>query len=179
MLVNDLGKIVESGIGGVLLLGQQKKKIKMRMVMLRLIKMELFNKPFIKLKKNIHLSQLSLIYVSVLSQTMVIVELDKNKLVNNDETLVTLSSMAKSMCDAGVDIVAPSSMMDGQVHAIREKLDSNNYENKIIMSYSTKFASSLYDPFRDAENSQPSSGDRKALPGILCKFRFSTKRIRI
>ena len=51
--------------------------------------------------------------------------------------------MAKSMCDAGVDIVAPSSMMDGQVHAIREKLDSNNYENNIIMSYSTIFASSL------------------------------------
>ena len=68
----------------------------------------------------------------------------------------TLSKMAKSMCDAGVDIVV-SSMMDGQVHAIRERIDSHNYEDKIINEYSTKFASSLYDPFRDAENSQPSS----------------------
>ena len=70
--------------------------------------------------------------------------------------------MSVSLCKAGADIIAPSSMMDGQVSAIRDALNNNGFENTIIMSYSTKFASSMYNPFRDAENSEPSSGDRKS-----------------
>ena len=163
MLVNDLGKIVESGIGGVLLFGSTEEENKNAHGHASFDQDGVVQQAIHKIKeKYSSLTVIADICVCAFTDHGHCGTLDKDKLVNNDETLVTLSSMAKSMCDAGVDIVAPSSMMDGQVHAIREKLDSNNYENKIIMSYSTKFASSLYDPFRDAENSQPSSGDRKA-----------------
>ena len=163
MLVNDLGKIVESGIGGVLLFGSTEEENKNAHGHASFDQDGVVQQAIHKIKeKYSSFTVIADICVCAFTDHGHCGTLDKDKLVNNDETLVTLSSMAKSMCDAGVDIVAPSSMMDGQVHAIREKLDSNNYENKIIMSYSTKFASSLYDPFRDAENSQPSSGDRKA-----------------
>ena len=163
MLINDLGKIVESGIGGILLFGATEEENKDAHGYASFDPNGVVQKAIHKIKeKYASLTVIADICVCAFTDHGHCGTLNKNKIVDNDETLITLSSMAKSMCDAGVDIVAPSSMMDGQVHAIREKLDSNNYENKIIMSYSTKFASSLYDPFRDAENSQPSSGDRKA-----------------
>lgn len=87
--------------------------------------------------------------------------LNNNGLVDNDKTLKALSDIAVSMCNSGVDIIAPSAMMDGQVQFIRKNLDNQGYHEKIIMSYSTKFSSSLYDPFRDAENSSPNSGNRR------------------
>ena len=163
MLINDLGKIVESGIGGILLFGATEEENKDANGCASFDPNGVVQQAIHKIKeKYASLTVIADICVCAFTDHGHCGTLNKNKIVDNDETLITLSSMAKSMCDAGVDIVAPSSMMDGQVHAIREKLDSNNYENKIIMSYSTKFASSLYDPFRDAENSQPSSGDRKA-----------------
>lgn len=163
MLINDLGKIVESGIGGILLFGATEEENKDAHGYASFDPNGVVQQAIHKIKeKYASLTVIADICVCAFTDHGHCGTLNKNKIVDNDETLITLSSMAKSMCDAGVDIVAPSSMMDGQVHAIREKLDSNNYENKIIMSYSTKFASSLYDPFRDAENSQPSSGDRKA-----------------
>ena len=82
--------------------------------------------------------------------------------IDNDETLVYLAKMAVSCAKAGVHIVAPSDMMDGRVYAIREALDENNFENVIIMSYSTKFASSFYGPFREAADSAPCFGDRRS-----------------
>jgi porphobilinogen synthase len=66
-----------------------------------------------------------------------------------------------SHAKAGADIVAPSAMMDGQVKAIREKLDSAGFQGVAIMSYSAKYASSLYGPFREAVKSAPSFGDRR------------------
>jgi len=163
MLLNDLGTIVESGIGGILLFGATEEENKDANGYASFDPNGVVQQAIHKIKeKYASLTVIADICVCAFTDHGHCGTLNKNKIVDNDETLITLSSMAKSMCDAGVDIVAPSSMMDGQVHAIREKLDSNNYENKIIMSYSTKFASSLYDPFRDAENSQPSSGDRKA-----------------
>jgi len=81
--------------------------------------------------------------------------------VANDDTLESLSKMALMHAEAGADIVAPSDMMDGRVGAIREKLDANGYENTAIMSYSVKFASGYYGPFREAADSAPSFGDRK------------------
>jgi porphobilinogen synthase len=82
--------------------------------------------------------------------------------VDNDETLKLLSREALSHADAGVDIVAPSDMMDGRVDAIRTILDENGYGDIPIMSYAAKYASAFYGPFRDAAESPPSFGDRKS-----------------
>jgi len=85
----------------------------------------------------------------------------KDGQVQNDETLELLCKTAVSHAEAGVDIVAPSAMMDGQVGAIREGLDDAGFEDIAIMAYSAKFASSFYGPFRDAAESTPRFGDRK------------------
>lgn len=81
--------------------------------------------------------------------------------VDNDATLELLAKTALSHAMAGADMVAPSDMMDGRVAAIREKLDENGFKNTPIMSYSAKFASAYYGPFRDAAGSAPHFGDRK------------------
>lgn len=85
----------------------------------------------------------------------------RDDIVLNDETLPLLSRMALSMARAGVDIVAPSDMMDGRVEAIRKTLDDNGFKDLLIMSYSAKFASAYYSPFREAAKSAPAFGDRK------------------
>lgn len=79
----------------------------------------------------------------------------------NDETLPLLSEMALTLAQAGADIIAPSDMMDGRVNAIREKLDMNGFIDIPILSYSAKYASGYYGPFRDAAGSAPHFGDRK------------------
>ncbi len=79
----------------------------------------------------------------------------------NDETLEILARMAVSQAEAGVDIVAPSDMMDGRVGAIRLGLDQHGYTRVGILAYSAKYASAFYGPFRDALNSEPRSGDKK------------------
>jgi porphobilinogen synthase len=82
--------------------------------------------------------------------------------VNNDKTLELLAKTALSHTQAGVDMVAPSSMMDGQVKAIRTVLDKNGFTDIPIMAYSAKFVSNFYGPFREAAESAPSFGDRKS-----------------
>jgi porphobilinogen synthase len=86
--------------------------------------------------------------------------IDDDEIVN-DLTLNYLSKIALSHAEAGADIVAPSDMMDGRIGAIRKTLDLNGYYDTIIMSYSAKYASSFYAPFRNAVCSSPCSGDRK------------------
>jgi len=81
--------------------------------------------------------------------------------VDNDRTLGYYQKIAKTYAESGVDVVAPSGMMDGQVLAIREILDKEGFNDIMIMAYSAKYASSLYGPFRDAAYSAPSFGDRK------------------
>ena len=81
--------------------------------------------------------------------------------VDNDQTLEVLSKTALSHAQAGADMVAPSDMMDGRVAAIRAALDGAGYQNVPIMSYSAKYASAFYGPFRSAAGSAPSFGDRK------------------
>lgn len=81
--------------------------------------------------------------------------------VDNDETLGYLTKIAVSHAKAGADMVAPSDMMDGRIQAMREGLDAAGFETVAIMSYSVKYASSFYGPFRDAAGSAPSFGDRK------------------
>ena len=82
--------------------------------------------------------------------------------VDNDETLQYIAKIALSQVEAGADMVAPSDMMDGRIAAIRALLDQNGHTNTPIMSYAVKYASSFYGPFRDAAESAPSFGDRKA-----------------
>lgn len=79
----------------------------------------------------------------------------------NDETLELLGKMSVSLAKAGADIIAPSDMMDGRVEFIRNALDENGFKNTMIMSYSAKFASGYYSPFRDAAHSAPAFGDRR------------------
>jgi porphobilinogen synthase len=81
--------------------------------------------------------------------------------VNNDATLEILAKQALVHARSGVDMIAPSGMMDGMIEALREALDSEGFINLPIMSYSTKFASAYYGPFRDVAESAPSLGDRK------------------
>ena len=80
----------------------------------------------------------------------------------NDESLEYLAKVAVSYAKAGVDIVAPSDMMDGRVDAIRTALDENGFYNVMIMSYSAKYASAFYEPFRAAADSSPTQGNRKS-----------------
>ena len=81
--------------------------------------------------------------------------------VDNDETLRVLAKTAFSHAQAGADMVAPSDMMDGRIAAIRDALDDNGFKNVPIMSYSAKYASAFYGPFRDAAGSAPAFGDRR------------------
>jgi porphobilinogen synthase len=82
--------------------------------------------------------------------------------VLNDETLEALARSALSFAEAGADIVAPSAMMDGQVAAIRSALDAAGHKSVAILAYAAKFASAYYGPFREAAESAPKVGDRKA-----------------
>ena len=82
--------------------------------------------------------------------------------VLNDESLELLARTALSQAEAGADMVAPSAMMDGQVGAIRETLDDARLENIAIMAYAVKYASAFYGPFREAADSAPAFGDRRA-----------------
>lgn len=86
----------------------------------------------------------------------------KGQDVDNDATLKLLAAEALSHAQAGADIVAPSDMMDGRIAAIRSILDDNDFENIPIMSYSVKYASAYYGPFRDAADSTPQFGDRRS-----------------
>jgi porphobilinogen synthase len=81
---------------------------------------------------------------------------------NREQSVERLAEVALAFAKAGADILAPSDMMDGRIHAIKSLLSENNLLNKVsVMSYSAKFSSSFYGPFRDAAKSAPSFGDRK------------------
>ena len=81
--------------------------------------------------------------------------------VHNDQSLELLARTAVSHAEAGADVVAPSDMMDGRVHAIREALDEHGFETTPILAYSAKYASAFYGPFREAAGSAPAVGDRR------------------
>jgi porphobilinogen synthase len=85
---------------------------------------------------------------------------EEGKIVN-DRSVEILSEMSLVQAQAGIDIIGPSDMMDGRVGAIREKLDANGYDQTSIMSYTAKYASAFYGPFRDALDSAPKAGDKK------------------
>ena len=85
----------------------------------------------------------------------------ENGKIINDTTLPILAKMSLAQAQAGIDIIGPSDMMDGRVGVIREALDQKGFSDVSIMSYTAKYASAFYGPFRDALNSAPKSGDKK------------------
>jgi len=92
----------------------------------------------------------------------------ENKIIINDKTNEILSKMALSHAIAGADVIAPSDMMDGRILSIRNTLEKNRFHNTAIMSYSAKYASSFYGPFRDALDSKPGFGDKKTYQMDFC-----------
>ena len=92
----------------------------------------------------------------------------ENKIIINDKTNDILSKMALSHAIAGADVIAPSDMMDGRILSIRNILEKNGFHNTAIMSYSAKYASSFYGPFRDALDSKPGFGDKKTYQMDFC-----------
>ena len=82
----------------------------------------------------------------------------ENDKILNDQTLEVLAEQSLVLAEAGADIIAPSDMMDGRIGVIRKKLDENNFEDKIILSYAAKYNSKFYGPFRDAVNSKKNLG---------------------
>ncbi len=103
----------------------------------------------------------------------------RNGTVDNDATLELLAQMAVCQAEAGVDMVAPSAMMDGQVAAIRSALDSADFEHLPIMAYSAKYASSFYGPFRVAADSAPQFGDRRGYQMDIANSREAMREIRM
>ena len=92
----------------------------------------------------------------------------ENKVIINDKTNEILSKMALSHAIAGADVIAPSDMMDGRILSIRNTLEKNGFHNTAIMSYSAKYVSSFYGPFRDALDSKPGFGDKKTYQMDFC-----------
>ena len=97
--------------------------------------------------------------------------------VDNDATLELLARIALSHVQAGADMVAPSAMMDGQVRAIRDALDSHDYSESPIMGYAAKFASAFYGPFRVAADSTPQFGDRRSYQMDPANARMAMREI--
>ncbi|MBT3783682.1 porphobilinogen synthase [bacterium] len=99
--------------------------------------------------------------------------------VDNDQTLLLSGNLALSYAHAGVDMVAPSGMMDGIVYALRSALDENGFNQLPIMGYSAKFSSSFYGPFRDAAGSSPSFGDRRSYQMNPANLREALREVQI
>ena len=103
--------------------------------------------------------------------------IDETGYILNDETIEMLVRQVRAQAQAGADVVAPSDMMDGRVAAIRAALDENALTDIPIMSYSAKFASGYYSPFRDAAESAPCFGDRKSYQMDPCNGREALREI--
>lgn len=97
----------------------------------------------------------------------------------NDPSLEHLAQMAVSHANAGADVVAPSDMMDGRVGALREALDSTGHVDTALMSYSVKYASAYYGPFRDAADSAPAAGDRRSYQMDVRNVREALREARL
>lgn len=104
--------------------------------------------------------------------------LDDHGHVHNDASLEVLARTAVSHADAGADVVAPSDMMDGRVAAIRAALDDAGHEGVAIMSYSAKYASAFYGPFREAAGSAPGQGDRRGYQMDPANAREAVREVR-
>ncbi len=105
--------------------------------------------------------------------------LNKNRSIDRKESLKLLEKQALSHVKAGADIIAPSCMIDEMVMCIRATLDENGYENISILSYSAKYASSFYGPFRDAVESTPKKGNRKSYQMNISNSKEAVKEVKL
>lgn len=159
-LDNLLQEIAESGIGGILIFGIPSQK---DAVGSQAYAPDGITQRAIRYIKERHPELLVIADVCLCEYTSHgHCGLVENERILNDETLPLLAKMSVTLAEAGADIIAPSDMMDGRVHAIREALDANNFLHIPIMAYSAKFASGYYGPFRDAAHSAPQFGDRRS-----------------
>lgn len=180
-LVNEVAKIYDLGILAILLFGVPQKNSKFKVQRLAkqfdssvYSKDGIVQKAIRAIKKEIPeivvVTDVCLCSYTYHGHCGIVKSVDSKKKKNlnyqpeidNDATLEILSKVALSHAEAGADIVAPSAMMDGQVKAIRETLDKNGFKDVAIMSYSAKYASNFYGPFREAAGSSPKFGDRKS-----------------
>ena len=176
VLLNKLEPVVESGVGGVLLFGLTDSVKK------DASGSEAFNDqgavqqaiPLIK-KEFPQLTVLTDVCLCAYTEHGHCGPLNESGDVDNDAALGFLQQVAVSHAAAGADCVAPSAMMDGQVLAIREALDAEDLSDTLLMSYSTKFASSMYGPFREAEQSAPGKGDRKGYQASYSDLRTALR----
>ena len=106
------------------------------------------------------------------------VAIDEYEIVN-DESLAILAKTAVSQAKAGMDIIAPSDMMDGRIEAIRDALDAEGFSNIPILSYAAKYASGFYGPFREAADSAPQFGDRRSYQMDPANFREAMREIEL
>jgi porphobilinogen synthase len=97
--------------------------------------------------------------------------------VHNDSTLEVLAEVALSHARAGADLIAPSDMMDGRVAAIRDALDENGFDQVGILAYSAKYCSGFYGPFREAAESAPQFGDRRAYQMDMCNTNEALREV--
>jgi porphobilinogen synthase len=97
--------------------------------------------------------------------------------VDNDATLEILARVALSHARAGADVIAPSDMMDGRVAAIREALDEDGFDGAAILAYSAKYCSGFYGPFREAADSAPRFGDRRAYQMDVCNTEEAIREV--
>ncbi len=161
-LLIDLEPVVESGIGGVLLFGLVEDSEKDHTGTAAYHENGVVQHAIREVKKRFpELVVTADVCVCAYTDHGHCGPLTTNGDVDNDAANEVLAKIALSHAVAGADIVAPSAMMDGQVQAIRTALDANGFDQTLLMSYSTKFASAMYGPFRDAEKSCPGKGDRK------------------
>lgn len=174
MLIDDLEKVVAMGIGGVMVFGVINDHSRKSLIpdypyredgmvqnAVRLVKM---NFPDLLVCTDVCLC--------AYTQHGHCCLFDECGKMDIDKTNLLLAKIALSHVQAGADCVAPSAMMDGQVLAIRNTLDENRFNETLIMSYSTKFASSMYGPFRSASECAPAFGDRRAYqlpPNDVCQ----------
>lgn len=174
VLLKKLEPVVGSGVGGVLLFGLTSKK--------DADGSEAFNEKG-AVQRAIPLIKKTFPQLTVFTDVCLCAytdhghcgPLNKAGEVDNDTALALLQKVAVSHAAAGADCVAPSAMMDGQVLAIREALDAEGLIDTLLMSYSSKFASSMYGPFREAEQSAPGKGDRQGYQASYSDLRTALR----
>jgi porphobilinogen synthase len=176
MICREIERAVQEGIGAVLLFGLTEDENKNPNGTASCDSQGAVQQAILLIKKNFpHLVVMTDVCLCAYTSHGHCGPLDSDGNVLNDDALIHLNHTALSHAAAGADCVAPSAMMDGQVQSIRGVLDKEGFENTLIMSYSTKFASSFYGPFRDAENSAPGKGDRQ---GYQQSFRDDKQALR-
>ena len=161
MLLKELSRVTKEGIGGILVFGVADKGKKDNNGSMAFSAKGTVQKAVREIKREFpELVTCTDVCLCAYTNHGHCGPLDRSGIVNNDKANQMLAKTAVSHAEAGADCVAPSAMMDGQVVSIRKALDKAGFNQTILMSYSTKFASAMYGPFRDAENSAPGKGDR-------------------